>query len=755
MRPVRTWAVAATAAVAVSAGLAAAVAAPMASTTAAAPAVDNGYALVQLASEPLATNPKTAPAKGKKIGFANQVVKAERDRLRAERAAFKAWLRTNAPKARVTKEFDVAVNAVGVKLGGTSLALLRSAPGVRFVEAQGVFTPLAHEDPDLELIKGVEAWSAVGGEAEAGRGVKVAIIDSGIDVTHPCFDDAGYPAATTIGDPALTNNKVIVNRVYGNKVAKDGLDGRDLNGHGTHVAGTVACNAHTDTVVDGTVIPYDVSGVAPAATLGAYNVFPGTEGSGRSEDILEAMQDAYVDGFDVANMSLGGARNDGGGAFLLDNAVDNLDRANMVVAVAAGNEGPGYWTVHYPGAAPRALTAGASTVGHSLVNEMTFNGQSHDMVIGEFGDLDAPLSAPIAVIEDASVAEVHKLSLGCTPAAYGGEDVTGKIAVVGRGTCTFQEKVDAAEALGAVAIIVVNRDNTYVNMAGDGMGIPAIFVSLTTGEALKAAGDGTVVTLETQMAYKSFPEATNRMAGFSSWGPTHGDLLIKPDVVAPGADVLSAQPAWACKQAPCWAIFGGTSMATPHLAGIAAVVRGDHPMWSAAEVRSAVVNTAQEGILRYPMIAGDPKADQVTHDAMIVGAGLADAEASVGAVAALDPVSVSFGAIAAGSGRTISRPVTITNVGSTSQAFSVAVTDDAADGVTYSVSGGTATLAPGASMTATVTVTSTKGAADAAYQAVLRVSAGGSEVAHGMLWSMVGQGVGAPGQHQIPPGQNK
>ena len=83
-------------------------------------------------------------------------------------------------------------------------------------------------------------------------------------------------------------------------------------------------------------------------------------------------------------MSLGGARNDGGGAFLLDNAIDNLDRANMVVAVAAGNEGPGYWTVHYPGAAPRALTAGASTVGHGIVNIVTVAGDSYEAVVGQF-----------------------------------------------------------------------------------------------------------------------------------------------------------------------------------------------------------------------------------------------------------------------------------------------------------------------------------------------------------------------------------
>lgn len=749
----RSMAVTGAAAVALSLGMAASYAAPSPSAKQPQAAVDSAYALVRLSSEPLATNPRTAPAKGQKIGFDNQAVKAERDRLRAERAAFKEWLRANAPKAKVTKEFDVALNAVGVQLNGTSIDTLRSAPGVTYAELQGVFTPQAHEDPDLELIKGMEGWSVAGGAANAGKGVKVAIIDSGIDVSHPCFNDAGYPATKQLGDTKFTNNKVIVSRVYGNKVAKDGLDGKDLNGHGTHVAGTVACNPHTDTVVDGTVIPYDVSGVAPAATLGSYNVFPGTEGSGRSEDILEAMQDAYTDGFDVANMSLGGARNDGGGAFLLDNAIDNLDRANMVVAVAAGNEGPGYWTVHYPGAAPRALTAGASTVGHALVNQLTFNGQSHDMVIGEFGSLDAPLTAPIDVVEDPSVSEPHGLSLGCTAAAL--PDLTGKIGVVGRGTCTFQEKVDAAEAKGALGLIVVNRDDTYLTMAGDKQGIPAVMVSLTTGQALKAAGDGTTVTLLNQMVYKTFPEATNRMAGFSSWGPTHGDLLIKPDVVAPGADVLSAQPAWACKQAPCWAIFGGTSMATPHLAGTAAVVRGVHPDWSAAQVRSAIVNTAQEGLLRYPIIADDKKSDTLTNDAMIVGAGLADVQASSTATVGLDPVSISYGALSAGAGRTISRPMTLTNVTGSPQTYTVAVTDDAADDVTYSVSGGPLALAPGASGTVTVTVSATKQAAERAYQAVLRVSASGGEVAHAMLWSMVGQGVGAPGQHMTPPGQDK
>lgn len=746
MRSNRSIAVAAAATLALSLGMAATSAAqPTASDQGqSAPAVDDSYALVRLAGEPLATNPRTAPDKGKKIGFANRAVKAERDRIRAEQAAFKDWLRTNAPRARVTKQFDVAVNAVGVQLNGTPLSTLRSAPGVTYAELQGVFTPLAHEDPDLALVDVPEAWAAVGGASEAGRGVKVAIIDSGIDVTHPCFSDAGYPAVRQLGDTKYTNNKVIVSRVYGNKIAKNGFDGEDLNGHGTHVAGTVACNVHTDAVADGTEIPYDPSGVAPAATLGSYNVFPGTAGSARSEDILEAMQDAYVDGFDVANMSLGGARNDGGGAFLLDNAVDNLDRANMVVAVAAGNEGPGYWTVHYPGAAPRALTAGASTVGHALVNTVSVAGTDYDVVVGEFGKLSADITAPLAVVKDASSPHPLGLSLACNSSAAL-PDLTGKIAVIGRMSCTFQEKINNVTKAGAVAAIVVNQLEGLLTMAGDQTGAVAVLVTTTDGAAIMAH-DGTSATINANKVYQSIPEATNRMASFSSQGPTHGDLLIKPDVVAPGADVLSAQPAWACETAPCWAIFGGTSMATPHLAGIAAVVRGAHPSWSAAEVRSAVVNTAQQSVLR------DSATNEVTNDALKVGAGLADTDAAVASKVALDPVSLSFGAISGGSGRSVTKSLVVTNTSGASVSVSVAVANNPASGVTYSVSGGQVTLAAGASTTMTVTATSTKGAADGFYQAQLDVSVGGSVASHAMLFTVVGSGVAAPGQHQTPPG---
>ena len=129
--------------------------------------------------------------------------------------------------------------------------------------------------------------------------------------------------------------------------------------------------------------------------------------------------------------------------------------------------------------------------------------------------------------------------------------------------------------------------------------IPGVMVRLSDGAAIDDH-DGDPATLRALGVYVTRPATTNLMAGFSSWGPTHGDLLIKPDVVAPGADVLSAFPAEHCSEPPCWAIIGGTSMATPHLAGAAAVVRGINASWTAAEVRSAIVNTAQEGLLRHP-----------------------------------------------------------------------------------------------------------------------------------------------------------
>ncbi len=177
--------------------------------------VDTNYAIVQLKGDPLSTYEKTKPPKGKKIDFNSSAVKSYRAQLSAERNDFKQWLQANAPKAQITGQFDIALNAVSVKLNGVSLATLQSAPMVQGADYEGLFHPDANatSDPDLSLINAFAAWDSTV-NPHAGEGVRVAIIDTGIDITHPCFSDAGYPAQTRIGVVQFTNNKVIAAKVF-------------------------------------------------------------------------------------------------------------------------------------------------------------------------------------------------------------------------------------------------------------------------------------------------------------------------------------------------------------------------------------------------------------------------------------------------------------------------------------------------------------------------------------------------------------
>lgn len=688
--------------------------------------VDSGRALVQLSLEPLATSTKTRPAPGRKIDFNNSSVKAYRAQLSSQRNDFKAWLRANAPAARVTGEFDISLNAVGVELNGVELSVLSGAPQVKSAEHQGLYYPTGSvaNDPDLALVQAVAAWNVGGGAAAAGEGIKVAIVDTGIDVGHPCFSDVGYTAAPQYGDPRFVNNKVIAARVFNNKSPAAHYTPEAIQSHGTHVAGTVACNLETAASVHGVSIPNGVTGVAPRARLGNYNVFPGNVDNARSEDILNALEAAYADGFDVANMSLGGGAS--GSQDLLTIAVDNLDRANMVVAVASGNSGPGFSTVESPGSAARALTAGASTVGHLVGTGVLAGANAYAGVAGDFATVLSNLTAPLGVVSSGGT-----LGLACSPLPAG--SLTGAIALLSRGTCSFSTKIRNAQAAGAVAVLVVN--NTFgdaISMGTDGTPhqptVPAYMVSRNDGSGLLPFG-GAPVTIQASLSY--FLTGNNDiMAAFSSQGPTDVDFRVKPDVVAPGVNVLSAVPRSECGGAPCFAFFQGTSMATPHLAGSAAVVRWLHPDWTAAQVRSALVNTADSGVL----LAATNGA--VTSLVNVIGAGRENLHAAVEASVALDPVSVSFGAVPSGSGQTRTASVALQNLGGASGTFSVAV--DAGDtSVSYSVSPASVTLSPGESATVTVTAVAARSAAGGGHQARLAVTQGGAEVAHAVVYTLI------------------
>ena len=693
--------------------------------------LDTGSALVQLKGDPLSTYVKTRPPQGKKIDFDSATVKAYRAQLSALHNDFKAWLRANAPRAKVTSDFDLSLNAVAVELNGESLATIAAAPLVQRAEYQGLYYRVTAaetaDDPDLRLISAGAAWGG-GGAANAGAGIKVAVIDSGIDYTHPCFSDAGYAAQTQIGDRRFTNNKVIAAKVFNMRAGVRGYTPEAIDSHGTHVAGTIACNYGTVASVDGTPIPHGISGVAPRALLGNYNIFPADLANARSEDILNAMDAAYTDGFDVANMSIGGGA--AGIQDLTTIAVDNLDRANMVIAVAAGNSGPGHYTIESPGSAARALTAGAASVGHLIATPVTVASVTAAATPGEFATVSSDLTAPLAVVTEAPTNAVTGLSTACGPLSA---NLAGTIALISRGTCTFSTKIRNAQAAGAVAVLVSNNvAGDALTMGSDGTAnqptVPAYNVSLNDGAALKTH-DGETTTISATDAY-IVTGNDDFMADFSGQGPTDVDFRVKPDVVAPGVHVLSSIPMSYCSGSPCFAFFQGTSMATPHLAGSAAVVRQQHPTWTAAQVRSAIVNTADQNVLKK---SGTPSIT-LEQDVNIIGAGRENLLAAVSAVVQLDPVSVSFGAVPSGSGRSDTRIVTLSGAPGASLGVSIGT---GGGGVAYSVDSPSVTLGADGSAQVTVRMQAEKGAAFGDHQATLRLSNGSVEVAHAVVYTFI------------------
>src|SRR6266478_5620879 len=406
------------------------------------PDVDNSSAVVQLKGDPISTNPSTKPPRGRKIDFNSNTVRSYRAQLNAGRNEFKRWLRTNAPGARVTSEYDVSLNAVAVKLNGTPLETIAAAPMVQSAEYNALYSPNLSQS--YHIINAPGAWTEAGGRAMAGAGIKIGDIDTGIDNTHPFFDPTGfsYPPGFPKCDAADSNShhqdqdckyvspKVIVAKVFFNKNNQQNFDAQAIQDHGTHTAGIAAgiYNPALFAVVNGVSIG-DMSGIAPGAWLGNYNVFPGDVTNARSEDILNAVDAAIADGMDVLNLSLGGSYH--GNNDLLAIGLDNAVEAGLSVAVAAGNSGPGQGTVESPGRARKVITVAASTNKHFVGQPFTYpmgGGTTVGAAVGDFPPL--PTS---------SFGLYFNTELTACTSVDGG--ASGKVVVVNGGGCTFSTKV--------------------------------------------------------------------------------------------------------------------------------------------------------------------------------------------------------------------------------------------------------------------------------------------------------------------------
>jgi subtilisin family serine protease len=354
-------------------------------------------------------------------------------------------------------------------------------------------------------------------------------------------------------------------------------------------------------------------------------------------------------------------------------------------------------------------------VGHFIGAPITpSGGPTFAGAIGDFKTVSTDQTAPLAVTSGSAT---NGLSDAC--AAFPAGSLAGAIALVSRGTCSFSTKIRNAQDAGAVAVVVGN--NVFGDpsaMGQDGTPnqptIPAYMVSRgNAGSPGLKDFNGVPTTIGAALTYLQTGN-NDFMAGFSSQGPTDVDFRVKPDVVAPGVNVLSSIPHQFCAAPPCFAFFQGTSMATPHLAGSAAVVRGAHPDWAAWQIRSAVVNNADVGVLK------SATTGLLVSNVNVIGSGRENLLSAVNATAGLDPVSVSFGAVPSGSGQTLTFDVTVTNLGSAATIFPVSV--GAGDSsVAYSVSPSSVSLAPGAWTVVTVTMSAAKGAVAGSHQGTLLV----------------------------------
>lgn len=684
----------------------------------------------------LAGYAKTRPGNGK-VDPNSAASNAYRGLLQTGHAAFAAWLRTSAPSARVTSDFYTVLNGAAVELNGVPIALLRNNPDVESVEYNAVYQPVMSES--YKIINAAGAWAAAGGRADAGRGVKVGIIDTGIDASHPFFDPAGfsYPlgfpkcdardSASGVSDSncKYTTPKVIVAKVFNGKLNQSGFDAHAAQDHGTHVGGTVAGVTGKTATVEGVAID-DLSGVAAGAWLGNYNVFPGNVTNARSEDILNAVEAAVADGMDVLNLSLGGGYS--GSNDLLALGLDNAVNAGVVVAVSAGNEGPGDQTVASPGRARNVITVGASTNQHFVGQPLTYpagGGTTVGAAVGDFPPLPG-----------ASFNLFDTLSNACTNVAAG---ASGKLAVVNRGTCTFSTKVRNAIAAGAIGVVVINNvagDPTA--MAKDGLGgddLPAVMIGTAEGAALRASG---ATTASAVASFSEFitPNA-DILAGFSSQGPTNVDLAIKPDLTSVGVNVLSSVP---CSASPCnadaWAFFSGTSMSSPHIAGSAAVLLALHSSWLPAQVKSALVNTADR------VIKNASNGNQGVGPTQ-QGGGRENLSNAANASISFEPASASFGRVKGSRNTPSAMALTLTNSNASAQTFSLQALQFTPAAGTLGTTWGAGTTSPGdarISFPASVTV-------PASGSTTLTIQISGGQAIGGVIQGWIYLNAGAGSYH--------
>ncbi len=691
-------------------------------------------AIVELESEPVAVHQRlSARLPRREVDFESSEARTYEAQLEIEHASFKSRAALVSPNLRVRTELRKLVNAVSIEASSSELAAIAALPGVKRVELVKEFHALL--DASVPLINAPALWDRLGGAGAAGQGMKIAILDTGIDITNSLFSDSGFnlPSGfpkTNNNSDGLVNNKVIAAKSFIRPVS----DATDQNGHGSNVAGIAAGSVTTSPL--GTI-----SGVAPMAYLGNYRVLDAS-GSGRTDLIAQGIEEAVADGFDVLSMSFGGSA--GSVPDISETAAEAAVAAGRIVVIAAGNDGPDPTTINSPGTTPSAITVAAATNAHVVGPVISVAGP--DPISANLTSVGSTEGAGSTAVFDTTLGPLPYVDAdpqgrGCNGILAG--SLTGKVALIERGNCPFADKINNVAAAGARAVIIYNRDSSE-DTAGSGAGgdnlftmdatgtkIPSFFIVRSKGLALRdfvRANPDATVSIATFGSGSFTPDV---LADFSSRGPTPLEAL-KPDVAAPGVSIYSAAARTGDASAGVvdssgFLAISGTSQATPHVAGAAALIKQLNPSFTPEQVKSALVNSATLDVFTTP--------NQTARVGVLdTGGGRIDLARASSVTATLSPASLSFGIRKLKKSDVSFIDLKVTSVIDGQNAFTVGVQQlDPGDGITVTSSPGSLTLTRGQTGTATITMAAVAGSQRRDYTGYVMIT-GGGQTLHVPYW---------------------
>jgi hypothetical protein len=693
--------------------------------------------------------PATKPHRGKRIDNEDPNVRQYEGYLKGTHAEL-----ASSVGAEKVYDYSFAVNGFAAELTEAQAKALRGHPSVVSVEKERMLRVDTSNTPSFMGLTGpTGAWSTLGGMDKAGEDVVIGIVDTGIAVRHPSFQDQATKRFGFKGQDAGVfspyaplktwsrkdrcvegegfkrtdcNNKLVGAQYFVegfgvDRVAeRDFLSPRDWNGHGSHTASTAGGNHSIRATGDAAQLG-TVSGMAPRARIAMYKVCWEEEvgdGGCSSIDSVAAIDKAVADGVDVINFSISGTRT---------NYLDSVEvaflfaaEAGVFVAASAGNEGPGNFTVAHP--SPWISTVAAGTHSRRGSATVTLGGSGGTFTGASLTNAVGPASLVYAGNVTKAGEDPADAAL-CVPGTLDPAAVAGKIVHCDRGVIALVDKAAAVKEAGGAGAIIGNVPGGATNTLGLLHVVPTVHVGSADATAIKAyiASAGAGATAALSAATLSFDNPSPLVAGFSSRGPSlaGGEDIMKPDFMAPGEDILAAV-APEGNFGRDFDLYSGTSMSSPHVAGFGALLTHAHPDWSPAAMRSALATTATplagsaaSGIFNAgsghvnPTAALDPG---LVYDAgfgdylmFLQGQHCACLPPSFPAIDAsdLNQPSIAIGGLAGQ--QTVTR--TVTNVSGSTSTYTAALTAPA--GFTVTVDPMSFTIAPGETKTYTVSFTRT------------------------------------------------